>query len=110
MTHISSHSQEGHLLVHKVTKNPQFLLWSFPLYYVFLLYLSFISRIFGGDPGLQRKKYATETTKERSREQSFQFRTETRLGSETKDRLERSFDSCKHKIQEVAGVVEITSA
>lgn len=82
------------------------------MYYVFLLYLSFISRIFGGDPGLRTKKYATETTKERSRDQSFHFRTQT-IDSErrvTIDRLERSLDTCKHKIQEADGEVEITSA
>ena len=73
--------------MHKVTKNPQFVPGSFSLYYVLLLYLSFISRIFGGDPALQKKKkLATETSKERSRDQSFLLRTETRLGSESDDR------------------------
>ena len=97
--------------MHKVTKNPQFVLGSFSLYYVFLLYLSFISRIFGGDPGLQKKK-----KKKKTRHGNHQ-RTFARpvfsvpdIGRLTIDRLESSLDTRKHKIQEAAGEVEIASA
>ena len=94
--------------MHKVTKNPQFVLGSFSLYYVFLLYLSFITRIFGGDLGLQKKKKTRHGNHQRTFARPV-FSVPD-IGRVTIDRLERSLDTRKHKIQEAAGEVEIASA
>ena len=95
--------------MHKVTKNRQFVLGSFLLYYVFLLYLSFITRIFGGDLGLQKKK---KKTRHGNHQRTFArpVFSVPDIGRVTIDRMERSLDTRKHKIQEAAGEVEIASA
>lgn len=97
--------------MHKVTENPQFLPGSFSLYYVFLLYLSFI-------PGfLEEIQGYREKARHENHQETFARPVisvpDSGLDSDgrvTIGKLERSLDTRKYKIQEAAGEVEIASA